>query len=235
MYNKRLIIALDFPAAEQAISFVNKLSPGDCRLKVGFELYVAEGPRFVEQLVDMGFDVFLDLKFHDIPNTVHAACKAASRLGVWMLNVHALGGGNMLVSAVDAVHSVEKPPLLIAVTILTSMDELQLKGIGLNLSAQAQVRKLAELAKKSGLDGIVCSAKEVALLKQQLGDKFQFVTPGIRPENFERGDQSRVMTPGEAIHSGASYLVVGRPITQSTEPLQVISAINDEIMHASKR
>ena len=234
---KRLIIALDFPSGEQALAFVGNLSPESCRLKVGFQLYVAEGPDLVRKLVDQGFDVFLDLKFHDIPNTVSSACLAASHLGVWMINVHALGGEKMLTEAAEAVHSVAesvaKPPLLIAVTILTSMDKQQLSGIGLQAEPKEQVVKLAKLAKDSGLDGVVCSAQEADLLKKSVGDDFLLVTPGIRPKESEKGDQSRIMTPADAIKNGATYLVVGRPITQADAPMDVIESINQEILLAA--
>ncbi|MEE9303761.1 MAG: orotidine-5'-phosphate decarboxylase [Thiotrichaceae bacterium] len=233
MTTKQLIIALDFPTGEQALSFVKILSPDSCRLKVGFELFVAAGSGFVEKLIDLGFDVFLDLKFHDIPNTVASACRAASRLGVWMMNVHALGGEKMLTEAVNATHSIKNPPILIAVTVLTSMDNQQLSGIGIALPAKDQVMKLADMAKNCGLDGVVCSAQEAAMLSQSFGDEFKLVTPGIRPADSVKGDQSRVMTPGDAIKAGASYLVVGRPITQSNEPLRVIENINQEIMLAT--
>ncbi len=234
MTTTRLIIALDFPAADLAFRFVRQLSPDTCKLKVGFELFVAAGPAFVGKLVDLGFDVFLDLKFHDIPNTVAAACKTASHLGVWMMNVHALGGEKMLEAAANSIQSVEKPPLLIAVTILTSMDEQQLSGIGINEEPRNQVLKLAEMTKNNGLDGVVCSAQEANMLNTHLGNEFQLVTPGIRPTNSEKGDQSRVMTPLDAIKSGASYLVVGRPITQANEPLSVIEGINNEIVLATQ-
>ncbi len=230
---KRLIIALDFPSGEQALAFVRNVSPESCRLKVGFQLYVAEGPDLVRKLVDQGFDVFLDLKFHDIPNTVSSACLAASQLGVWMMNVHALGGKKMLTEAVETLQSVTKPPLLIAVTILTSMDKPQLSGIGMPGDPKEQVVKLAKLAKESGLDGVVCSAQEASALKKSAGDKFQLVTPGIRPKESEKGDQSRIMTPADAIKNGATYLVVGRPIIQAEAPADVIASINQEIVLAA--
>lgn len=230
---KRLIIALDFPSGEQALAFVSRLSPDSCRLKVGFQLYVAEGPDLVRKLVGQEFDVFLDLKFHDIPNTVSSACLVASELGVWMMNVHALGGEKMLTEAAEAVHRVANPPLLIAVTVLTSMDKRQLSGVGLQADPKEQVLKLAKMAKKSGLDGVVCSAQEAYVLKKVIGDDFKLVTPGIRPRESEKGDQSRVMTPADAIRNGASYLVVGRPITQAQAPMNVIESINQEILSVS--
>ena len=202
-------------------------------MKVGFELYVAEGPDFVRRLVDLGFDVFLDLKFHDIPNTVSSACLTASKLGVWMMNVHALGGEKMMTEAVNIIKSIENPPLLIAVTVLTSMDKHQLSGVGIEVEPERQVLRLASLAQESGLDGVVCSAQEAKQLKQKLGGDFQLITPGIRLRNSEKGDQSRVMTPVDAIIAGANYLVVGRPITKAIDPLAVIDSINKEILQAS--
>jgi orotidine-5'-phosphate decarboxylase len=221
-----LIVALDFPSVEKAKTFVKGLSPADCKLKVGFELFVAGGPDFVSSLVEAGFDVFLDLKFHDIPNTVASACKAAARLGVWMINVHASGSNKMLVAAKEALTEFDNPPKLIAVTVLTSMDDAQLKAVGLNLSPQEQVLALAKLAYESGLDGLVCSAQEAGILRQAFPAEFLLVTPGIRPEGSAVGDQHRVMTPVKAIEAGVNYLVVGRPITQADNPKQVIDDIN---------
>jgi orotidine-5'-phosphate decarboxylase len=225
----RLIIALDFPSAEQALAFVEPLSPAQCKLKVGFELFVAAGPDFVRQLVGMGFDVFLDLKFHDIPNTVASACKAAANLGVWMINVHANGGLKMMQAARNALQDFEKPPKLIAVTVLTSMDKAQLEGTGISLEPFEQVQHLARLTASAGLDGVVCSAQEASTLRQSLGKDFLLVTPGIRPANSEQGDQSRVMTPAQANEAGVSYVVVGRPITQALDPLAVIAQINTDL------
>ena len=222
----KLIIALDFPSGDLALNFIKPLSPDTCKLKVGFELYVSAGPDFVKTLVDKGFDVFLDLKFHDIPNTVASACRAASQLGVWMMNVHASGGNKMLLAAHDALNELKNPPKLIAVTVLTSMDQAQLQGVGISQEPQEQVKQLAKLTAQCGLDGIVCSAQEAAMLRAELGKDFLLVTPGIRPVRAEIGDQSRVMTPDKAIAAGVSYMVVGRPITQSKQPQQVIDAIN---------
>ena len=222
----KLIIALDFPSAEQALAFIEPLSPATCKLKVGFELYVSAGSDFVRSLVERGFDVFLDLKFHDIPNTVASACRAAARLGVWMINVHASGGEKMMRAAREALGDFENPPKLIAVTVLTSMDQSQLQGIGLDLPPQEQVIRLAKLTKQSGLDGVVCSAQEAKMLRDALGDDFLLVTPGIRPSRADIGDQSRVMTPEKALEAGVSYMVVGRPITQSDNPQAVIDMIN---------
>jgi orotidine-5'-phosphate decarboxylase len=227
--SSRLIIALDFATAEQALTFVKDLQPGKCKLKVGFELFVAAGPEFVRHLVQRGFDVFLDLKFHDIPNTVASACKAAAQLGVWMLNVHASGGSTMMQAARAALANLPHPPKLIAVTVLTSMDKAQLASTGIQLEPIEQVHYLAKLAQNSGLDGVVCSAQEAAFLRAQLGDKFLLVTPGIRPEGSEQGDQSRVMTPQQAKQAGVSYVVVGRPITQAPDPQAVIAQINADL------
>jgi orotidine-5'-phosphate decarboxylase len=227
--SSRLIIALDFATAEQALAFVKDLQPSQCKLKVGFELFVAAGPEFVRHLVQRGFAVFLDLKFHDIPNTVASACKAAAQLGVWMLNVHASGGVTMMQAAKAALADLPNPPKLIAVTVLTSMDKAQLASTGIQLEPLEQVQYLAKLAQDSGLDGVVCSAQEAALLRAQLGDEFLLVTPGIRPEGSDKGDQSRVMTPRQAKQAGISYVVVGRPITQAAEPKAVIAQINADL------
>ncbi len=202
------------------------LAPSQCKLKVGFELFVAAGPEFVRQLTGRGFEVFLDLKFHDIPNTVASACKAAASLGVWMINVHASGGAKMMQAAREALQGCANPPKLIAVTVLTSMDKAQLAGTGVTAEPAEQVQHLAQLAASSGLDGVVCSAQEARLLREVLGQDFLLVTPGIRPAGSEQGDQSRVMTPAQAREAGVSYVVVGRPITQAADPLAVIAQIN---------
>ncbi len=222
----KLIIALDFSSAEQAAYFIKPLSPDNCKLKVGFELFVAAGPDFVKRLVDQGYDVFLDLKFHDIPNTVAAACKSAAELGVWMMNVHASGGGKMMQAAKQVLLESDSSAKLIAVTVLTSMDQAQLNSINLSVTPQDQVTHLAQLTKQSTLDGIVCSAQEASMLRALLGKDFLLVTPGIRPVGADRGDQSRVMTPADANAAGVSYIVVGRPIIQSEDPLAVIEQIN---------
>jgi orotidine-5'-phosphate decarboxylase len=228
----RIIVALDYPDPEPALTFVDLLKPSQCRLKVGFELFTRSGPAIIDKLVGRGFDVFLDLKFHDIPTTVAKACSAAAKLGVWMLNVHALGGRRMLVSAREALESSTKRPLLIGVTVLTSHDARELAEIGIQTSAEAQVTKLAGLARECGLDGVVCSAQEAALLRASHGDKFYLVTPGIRPLGSARGDQERIVTPLAAVQQGANYIVIGRPITQSPDPVTVINRINDEIAYS---
>ena len=224
--SSKLIIALDFQTAEQALKFVRPLSPDLCKLKVGFELFVAAGPDFVRQLVDQGYDVFLDLKFHDIPNTVASACRSAAKLGVWMMNVHAGGGDKMMTAAKQALVDCNSDAKLIAVTVLTSMDDDQLKKVNIQSPAEEQVKHLAKLTQESMLDGVVCSAQEAKALRETLGEEFLLVTPGIRPQGVEAGDQSRIMTPFKAKRVGVSYIVVGRPITQSDKPLDVIDAIN---------
>lgn len=229
MNNSRIIVALDYPDAAAARRFVARTRPELCRLKVGKELFVAAGPAFVEELVGQGYDVFLDLKFHDIPNTVAQACKAAAGLGVWMINVHAAGGPRMLAAAREALEGVPQRPLLIAVTVLTSMGADELKAIGVELDAEQQVLRLAGLTRDAGLDGVVCSAREAAALRQAMGPAFCLVTPGIRPTGSDSGDQTRILTPIQAIRAGADYLVVGRPITQAVEPLDVLRAIAREI------
>ncbi len=228
--DSKIIVALDYPDAESALNLVSKLEPGMCKLKVGKELFTRAGPLFVEALVAKGFDVFLDLKFHDIPNTVARACQAAADLGVWMLNVHALGGRDMLCAAKDAISNLENRPLLIAVTVLTSMNDAALSEVGIQQSAREQVLQLAKLTKSSDLDGVVCSAREADLLRAELGEDFTLVTPGIRLAGSGTDDQKRVMTPRHAIENGANYLVIGRPITQAKSPLEVISSISDEIV-----
>jgi orotidine-5'-phosphate decarboxylase len=226
----KVLVALDFADAQTALDFVKFLSPSLCRLKVGKELFAVAGPDFVKALVALQFDVFLDLKYHDIPNTVAKAVQAAARMGVWMVNVHALGGRKMMQAAQAALNELENKPLLIAVTVLTSMEQSDLTEIGLSGTPQDNVLRLAKLAQASGLDGVVCSAQEASVLRTHLGDTFCLVTPGIRPAGSDVNDQKRIMTPKEAIHAGASYLVVGRPITQSAEPLNVLNEINASLL-----
>ena len=229
MSDPKVIVALDYASTADASAMVARLDPGMCRLKVGKELFVAAGPTFVEQLVGAGFDVFLDLKFHDIPNTVAAACRAAANLGVWMLNVHALGGRAMLSAAREAVAAGAHQPKLIAVTVLTSMGAADLAEVGVGGSPEEAVLRLATLTRDCGLDGVVCSAREAAALRAAFGPNFLLVTPGIRPASAALGDQVRIATPSDAIKNGASYLVIGRPITQAADPLQALEAINTEI------
>lgn len=230
MPDPKIIVALDFDTAEETLKLVKQLRPEACRLKVGKELFTTAGPALVDQLVGDGFDVFLDLKFHDIPNTVAAACKAAARLGVWMVNVHAMGGSKMMLAARDALEGLSQRPKLIAVTVLTSMGKDDLLEIGMDVEPQDAVLRLAKLASSCGLDGVVCSAREAAILKRELGQSFQLVTPGIRPANAARDDQNRVMTPTDALRMGADYLVIGRPITKAEDPLSALNEINREIL-----
>jgi len=229
MNDPRVIVALDYPEAAPALALVGRLQPALCRLKVGKELFTAAGPGLIEQLQQRGFEVFLDLKFHDIPNTVAQACKAAASLGVWMVNVHALGGRKMLEAAREAIVNSTKQPRLIAVTLLTSMTQQDLADIGINATPAEMVLRLALLTRDSGLDGVVCSAQEAALLRRQCGKEFCLVTPGIRPAQASLDDQSRVMTPLAALQAGSSYLVIGRPITRAADPLQALLDINREI------
>jgi orotidine-5'-phosphate decarboxylase len=229
MKDAKIIVALDYPQAAPALELVQRLEPSLCRLKVGKELFTSAGPQFVEQLQKRGFDVFLDLKFHDIPNTTAQACKAAASLGVWMVNVHALGGRRMMETAREALENVANRPKLIAVTVLTSMAQEDLHGIGITASPAEMVSRLAGLAKDSGLDGVVCSAQEASALRQQCGKDFCLVTPGIRPTNVAANDQSRIMTPRAALEAGSSYLVIGRPITQATDPLTALKEISQDI------
>jgi orotidine-5'-phosphate decarboxylase len=225
----RVIVALDYPDAESALQLVRRLEPSQCRLKVGKELFTVAGPDFVRRLAGEGFDVFLDLKFHDIPNTVARACTAAAGLGVWMLNVHALGGERMLAAAREAVAATERPPLLIAVTILTSMADADLAGVGLQGSPGDNVLRLASLAHDCGLDGIVCSSREAGVMRATFKEPFCLITPGIRPAGSAANDQRRVMTPVEAINNGSTYLVIGRPVTAADDPPGVLLTINSEL------
>ena len=222
-----VVVALDFDCQNKALALIDKLTPQSCKLKVGKEMFTRFGPAFVTQLVDKNFDVFLDLKFHDIPNTVAKAVQAAADLGVWMVNVHASGGSKMMSAAKQSLQSFgQDAPLLIAVTVLTSMDEQDLQGLGITVSPQEQVKLLAQLTKDSGLDGVVCSAQEAQSLKAQLGEEFKLVTPGIRPVGSDAGDQKRIVTPAQAMINGSDYLVIGRPITQAADPLAVLNDIN---------
>jgi orotidine-5'-phosphate decarboxylase len=225
----KIIVALDYPDAQSALQLVDQLTPDLCRLKVGKELFTATGPQLIETIQKKGFEVFLDLKFHDIPNTVAKACEAAAKLGVWMVNVHALGGQKMMQAAREALDKYAQRPRLIAVTILTSMDKQDITQIGLQGEPEDNVISLARLAKGSGLDGVVCSPKEVAQLRQALDKDFLLVTPGVRPQGASRDDQKRTMTPKQTLQSGASYLVIGRPITQANNPLQALKVICTEI------
>jgi len=230
--HSRIIVSLDFNTAEQALELVAKLQPDLCRLKVGKELFTKAGPVLVEKLIKKGFDVFLDLKFHDIPTTVAKACAVAADLGVWMVNVHASGGYEMMSLAREEIEKKPHHPLLIAVTILTSMNQKALTELGIQCSVEEQVMRLAQLASDAGLDGVVCSAHEVKMLRDNLGEEFKLVTPGIRPGGANNDDQKRVMTPAQAINAGSEYLVIGRPITQAADPGQALEDISEEISAA---
>jgi len=222
----KLIVALDFDDEDEALNLVEQLDPKTCALKVGSELFTLFGTNFVKQLIRRQFKVFLDLKFHDIPNTVAKSCKAAADLGVWMMNVHAAGGVHMMQSAKKALESYGTDrPMLIAVTVLTSFNQTDLTTIGINIPVLEQVKKLASLAKDSGLDGVVSSAHEVKSIKSECGSQFITVTPGIRLANDANDDQARVMTPKQAIEEGSDYLVIGRSITQSANPAKVVAEI----------
>ena len=227
----KIIVALDFPSQNPALALADQLDPAKCRLKVGKELFTRSGPDLVKALQSRGFDIFLDLKFHDIPNTTSAAVAAAAELGVWMVNVHASGGEKMMVACRERLESFGNDrPLLIAVTVLTSMSDEDLAGIGIASSAEAHVSRLATLTKNSGLDGVVCSAQEAPRLKAEQGSDFQLITPGIRPLTADKGDQQRIMTPVDALKAGSDYLVIGRPITQSPDPLAALEAIYAEVV-----
>ena len=227
MTESRIIVALDFPTATEAEQFLSELDPASCRVKIGKELFTAEGPDFVRRAVALGFDVFLDLKFHDIPNTVAGAVRAAADLGVWMINVHASGGVAMMSEARAALEEVPGTrPLLIAVTVLTSLSEDDLIMQGILCSPAEQVLRLAEMTSEAGLDGVVCSAAETPLLRERFGGGFVLLTPGIRRTKDARGDQKRVVGPAEALAMGSTYLVVGRPITQAASPAQALWEFN---------
>lgn len=221
-----VVVALDFPTQQQAIQLAQQLNPQQCRVKVGKELFTSAGPHIIEALQKLGFEVFLDLKFHDIPNTCAKACAAAAGLGVWMINVHASGGRRMMEAARNELEKASHRPLLIAVTVLTSMEQSDLAELGLDLAPQQQVQRLARLALDSGLDGVVCSAQEVAIIKDVAASQpFLTVTPGIRPLGSEQGDQRRILTPQQAQQAGVDYMVIGRPITQAVNPAQACEAI----------
>lgn len=227
----KVIVALDYDDKNQALDFVSKLSPELCKLKIGKEMFTYFGPEFVKELVNRKFDVFLDLKFHDIPNTVAKACLAAADLGVWMVNVHASGGPKMMTMAREALENLgEQRPKLIAVTVLTSMDDSQLQAIGIQSSPEQHVLKLAQLTKDSGLDGVVCSAQEATVLKNLCGQAFCLVTPGIRPAGSKQDDQTRIMTPEQAVQAGSDYMVIGRPITKAADPVSALVQINKSIV-----
>ena len=227
--NSPIIVALDAPTAASAVALADRLSPALCRLKVGKELFAAAGPAVVEALQARGFEVFLDLKFHDIPNTVAAACRVAAALGVWMVDVHVAGGAAMLDAARAAVDTVTRPPLLVGITILTSLAESDLPAIGMSGPIPMAVMRLAQLARDHGLDGVVCSAAEAAPLRAALAPPFALVTPGIRPAGSPAHDQVRIVTPADAMRLGSTWLVIGRPVTQADHPERVLLSILDSL------
>ncbi|ODR87199.1 orotidine-5'-phosphate decarboxylase [Shewanella xiamenensis] len=231
MTTKPILVALDYDNKNHALQLIDQLDPNMCRLKVGKEMFTLFGPQLVKDIHDRGFDLFLDLKFHDIPNTVAKAVAAAAELGVWMTNVHASGGLAMMEAAKKALQPYgNEAPMLIAVTVLTSMSDDDLKLVGIDVPAFEHVQRLAKLTKQAGLDGVVCSAQEASVLKSLLGQDFKLITPGIRPVGSEVGDQHRVMTPPEALAAGADYLVIGRPITKATDPLAALQAIHQSLL-----
>lgn len=231
----RVIVALDYANAKQAEALVARLDPESCKLKVGKELFTQEGPELVRRLVGQGHDVFLDLKFHDIPNTVARACEAAAELGVWMMNVHASGGSRMMKAASEALAGIGKDrPLLIAVTVLTSMGQDDLSETGVTASPEQQVLRLARLAGMSGLDGVVCSPREASGLRAAMGDGFKLVTPGVRLAGASADDQTRVLTPADAIRAGSDYLVIGRPVTKAADPMAALADIQREVSEAQQ-
>ena len=231
--DSKIIVALDYETEAEALNLVDQIDPSLCRLKVGKEMFTSLGINFVKQLHERKFDVFLDLKYHDIPNTVARAVRSAADLGVWMVDLHASGGLAMMEEAKKILEPYGKDaPLLIAVTVLTSMEDLDLLQIGINASPLEQVIRLSHLAQRAGLDGVVCSPQEVEILRKNLGENFKLVTPGIRPIGSEFGDQRRVMTPAAAVRSGSDYLVIGRPITQAENPAEVLRSINASLVNA---
>jgi orotidine-5'-phosphate decarboxylase len=225
----KVIVALDFNNANSVYELVDRLDPTLCRLKVGKELFTATGPDLVKNLVARGFDLFLDLKFHDIPNTTAKAVGAAADLGVWMVNVHASGGQKMMETAKQQLSQQGSDTLLIGVTVLTSMSQEDMLGLGITRTPAEQVQLLAKLTQQSGLDGVVCSAQESRILKELCGQEFKLVTPGIRPVGASADDQHRIVTPAQAISDGSDYLVIGRPITKAADPIQVLKDINKSI------
>ncbi|HAU8006037.1 TPA: orotidine-5'-phosphate decarboxylase [Escherichia coli] len=232
--NSPVVVALDYHNRDAALAFVDKIDPRDCRLKVGKEMFTLFGPQFVRELQQRGFDIFLDLKFHDILNTAAHAVAAAADLGVWMVNVHASGGARMMTAAREALVPFGKDaPLLIAVTVLTSMEVSDLADLGVTLSPADYAERLAALTQKCGLDGVVCSAQEAVRFKQVFGQEFKLVTPGIRPQGSEAGDQRRIMTPEQALAAGVDYMVIGRPVTQSVDPAQTLKAINASLQRSA--
>lgn len=228
MNNSKIIVALDFGSLSETEDFLKKVKGQNCRVKVGKELFTNEGPNVIKLIQQYGFEIFLDLKFHDIPNTVSKAIKASCNLGIWMVNVHASGGKQMLLAAREAVDSSSNKPILIAVTILTSYDNYSFQELGFKNNLLDQIAYLATLSENSGMDGIVCSANDIPSIKPLVKEKFQFITPGVRLTN-SNDDQKRVTTPEDAIKQGSNYLVIGRPITSSEDPAALIEKINQKI------
>lgn len=225
-----IVVALDYPTMAQSIEMAKRLDPTQCRVKVGKELFTTAGPAILEALHKLDFEVFLDLKFHDIPNTVAHAVNVAADLGVWMVNVHASGGRRMMEASANALaQRTDNNTILIAVTVLTSMDQSDLIEVGIDLTPEQHVKRLATLAKSSGIDGVVCSAQESSILSSELGKEFVLVTPGIRPAGSAQGDQKRIMTPVQAMAAGSHYLVMGRPITQAADPVAALTQVNTEL------
>ncbi|MDE8602517.1 orotidine-5'-phosphate decarboxylase [Marinomonas sp. RSW2] len=225
-----IVVALDYPTMVQSIEMAKRLDPNQCRVKVGKELFTTAGPVILDELHKLGFDIFLDLKFHDIPNTVANAVSAAAKAGVWMVNIHASGGRRMMEASANALQQLsDNKTLLIAVTVLTSMDQSDLVEIGIDATPEQHVKRLAALAKSSGMDGVVCSAQESSMLSTELGKDFVLVTPGIRPAGSDQGDQKRIMTPAQAMAAGSHYLVMGRPITQAKDPIAVLTQANMDL------
>lgn len=225
-----IVVALDYPTMAQSIDMAKRLDPNQCRVKVGKELFTTAGPVILDELHKLGFDIFLDLKFHDIPNTVANAVSAAAKAGVWMVNIHASGGRRMMETSANALQQLSNnKTLLIAVTVLTSMDQSDLVEIGIDTTPEQHVKRLAALAKSSGMDGVVCSAQESSMLSTELGKDFVLVTPGIRPAGSDQGDQKRIMTPAQAMAAGSHYLVMGRPITQASDPIAVLTQANMDL------
>lgn len=222
-----VIVALDFADADSTLAFVRRLEPSLCQLKIGKELFTASGRSLAESLIKQGFKLFLDLKYHDIPNTVAQACRVAADMGVWMVDVHASGGRRMMEAAAEAVANYAQKPMLIGVTVLTSMAQEDLAELGIGVPIEEQVLRLAKLAQSSGLDGVVCSAYEAAPLRAALGQEFALVTPGIRLDVAGNDDdQRRIMTPAQALAAGSTYLVMGRPVTQAADPVAVLREVN---------
>jgi orotidine-5'-phosphate decarboxylase len=230
-----IVVALDYDNRDKALAFIDRIDPRDCRLKVGKEMFTLFGPQLVSDIQQRGFDVFLDLKFHDIPNTTARAVAAAAELGVWMVNVHASGGARMMTAAREALLPFGKDaPLLIAVTVLTSMEASDLADLGITATPAEYAERLARLTQNCGLDGVVCSAQEAVRFKTELGQAFKLVTPGIRPAGSDAGDQRRIMTPQQAQTAGVDFMVIGRPITQSANPAETLRDIRASLLCANQ-